>query len=259
MGSRAPQTSNESHRPVSGSRSIWGSRPTHEVTTHQRGHDPLKRATNRIDPSRDREPNGVTTHPWGHEPPMGSRPTEGERIRIDPSPDHDPFGGHDPPMGSRPTNGVTTHQWGHDLPKSYDSISFVFFVCSIEALFFIERPLKVTNDCWPSSSGGGSDQLTPNVQRPTANERATKKKKKTAPFFIHSLVRRPPRLHPFFLREKQLSLSLAFDFNRRLSILIRSTRPPAVGGWGWGRWTPKNDAPFQWRRYPQNQKIIIKG
>ena len=103
MGSRAPQTSNESHRPVSGSRSIWGSRPTHEVTTHQRGHDPLKRATNRIDPSRDREPNGVTTHPWGHEPPMGSRPTEGERIRIDPSPDHDPFGGHDPPMGSRPT------------------------------------------------------------------------------------------------------------------------------------------------------------
>ena len=200
--------------------------------THQWGHEPLKRATNRIDPSRDHDPFG------GHDPPMRSRPTKEVTTPLNEQriastrlgianltgsrPTHGVTNhqwGHDPPKENESGSihlrttihlGVTTHQWGHDLPKSYDSISFVFLFARSRPFFFIERPLKVTNDCWPSSSGGGSDQLTPNVQRPTANERATKKKRRKRPrfSFIHSFDGHHASTRFFSERNNSLSLSL---------------------------------------------------
>ena len=211
--------------------------------THQWGHEPLKRATNRIDPSRDHDPFG------GHDPPMRSRPTKEVTTPLNEQRIASTRLGIANLTGSRPTHGVTNHQWGHDPPKENESGSIhlrttihlgvtthqwghdppmgsrptngvttyqkvttqfrlFFLFARSRPFFFIERPLKVTNDCWPSSSGGGSDQLTPNVQRPTANERATKKKRRKRPrfSFIHSFDGHHASTR-FSQRETTLSLS----------------------------------------------------
>ena len=178
---------------------------------------------------------------------MGSRTTNGVTTHRRRTNQDRSISGPRSIWGSRPTNGVTTYQ------KVTTQFRLFFLFARSRPFFFIERPLKVTNDCWPSSSGGGSDQLTPNVQRPTANERATKKKRRKRPrfSFIHSFDGHHASTR---FSQRETTLSLAFDFNRRLSILIRSTRPPAVGGWGWGALDPQKRRAFSMASVPSESK-----